>query len=83
MDHSIIGSIIITLGLYSVVWGKAKDYTGNPKLPSSAAEETKSLPVTAKDSKIEIAGNLEDQQSTEHQLQEPNNEKKDTELNIL
>ncbi|XP_020984417.1 WAT1-related protein At4g08290 isoform X1 [Arachis duranensis] len=56
---SIIGSIIIAMGLYLVVWGKAKDHR----------EETinlKSLPITVtNDSKIDIIGN-------EHKLDESN-----------
>ena len=72
------------MGLYSVVWGKAKDYTDNLKLPSQAAGETKSLPIAATDkSKIDIASNLENYPSIEHKLEEPNNAGKDTELNIL
>ncbi|XP_029150178.2 WAT1-related protein At4g08290 [Arachis hypogaea] len=39
---SIIGSIIITLGLYSVVWGKAKDH----KHEEADEDTNKSLPIT-------------------------------------
>jgi len=40
---SIIGAIIIVAGLYSVVWGKAKDYP--IFTPPSAA--TKQLPISS------------------------------------
>ncbi|XP_058760908.1 WAT1-related protein At4g08290-like [Vicia villosa] len=47
---SIIGAVIIALGLYSVVWGKAKDYSES----STIEGETKSMPITAKnDSEID------------------------------
>ncbi|KAK7353169.1 hypothetical protein VNO80_18609 [Phaseolus coccineus] len=64
---SIIGGIIIALGLYSVVWGKAKDYS-EPKLASADAEDRKSQQITATvDSKIDISSeNLEKQTSSEH-----------------
>ncbi|KAL9313593.1 hypothetical protein ACSQ67_019045 [Phaseolus vulgaris] len=64
---SIIGGIIIALGLYSVVWGKAKDYS-EPKLASADAQVRKSQQTAATvDSKIDIISeNLEKQTSTEH-----------------
>ena len=73
MHGSLIGGIVIAVGLYSVVWGKAKDYS-EPKLPSANAEDTKSLPITATDdSKIDIIyGNLEKQPSTNQKLEETN-----------
>ncbi|XP_020213131.1 WAT1-related protein At4g08290 [Cajanus cajan] len=46
---SIIGAIIIVVGLYSVVWGKARDYEVL-KLPSTATvkeTETQQLPITS------------------------------------
>ncbi|KAG8633093.1 WAT1-related protein At4g08290 [Manihot esculenta] len=42
---SIIGGIIIAIGLYSVVWGKSKDYSSQE--PASMAQ--KELPITAID----------------------------------
>ena len=39
---SIIGGFIIAMGLYSVVWGKAKDYSSDLTQPSP-----QQLPVTA------------------------------------
>jgi len=67
MHGSIIGGIIIALGLYSVVWGKAKDYS-EPKLASADAQVRKSQQTAATvDSKIDIISeNLEKQTSTEH-----------------
>ncbi|RDX65615.1 WAT1-related protein, partial [Mucuna pruriens] len=67
---SIIGGIIIAVGLYLVVWGKAKDHYSDPKLPSAHAQDTKSLPITATDdSKINIiSGNLEKQPSTQAEI---------------
>ncbi|MED6168839.1 hypothetical protein PIB30_015459 [Stylosanthes scabra] len=63
---SIIGSIIITMGLYSVVWGKSKDHREES---AAAREETnlKSLPITVTDhdSKIDVIGNLENYPSNE------------------
>lgn len=38
---SIIGGVVIAIGLYSVVWGKSKDYSVPP--PSSDAQQ---LPIT-------------------------------------
>lgn len=83
MDHSIIGGIIIALGLYSVVWGKAKDCS-DPKLPSKAAGETKSLPITTIDgSKIDIAMNLENQPTANKKLEVPDKVEKETELHTI
>ncbi|KAJ9166644.1 hypothetical protein P3X46_021362 [Hevea brasiliensis] len=42
---SIIGGIIIAIGLYSVVWGKSKDYSS--QVPTSMTQ--KELPITAID----------------------------------
>ncbi|XP_044476059.1 WAT1-related protein At4g08290-like [Mangifera indica] len=42
---SVIGGIIIAIGLYSVVWGKSKDYSGS--LPAN--DDAQQLPVTASD----------------------------------
>nr|KYP55168.1 Auxin-induced protein 5NG4 [Cajanus cajan] len=47
---SIIGAIIIALGLYSVVWGKGKDYSDPmPSSPTSITKqmETQQLPITS------------------------------------
>lgn len=84
MHGSIIGGFIIALGLYGVVWGKAKDYS-DPTLPSSDLEDTKSLPITvADDSRTEInSGNLEIQQSTKQNLEEPNKVGEETELYVV
>ncbi|TKY74287.1 WAT1-related protein [Spatholobus suberectus] len=81
---SIIGGIIIALGLYSVVWGKATDYS-DPKLLSVDAGDTKSLPISATDdSTIDIiSGNLEKQPSTKHNLEEPNKVGEETELHVV
>ena len=79
---SIIGGIVIAVGLYSVVWGKAKDYS-EPKLPSTDAEDTESLPITAT-SKIDIiSGNLEKQPSTDQKLEETNKVGEEKELNVV
>ncbi|RDX60471.1 WAT1-related protein, partial [Mucuna pruriens] len=45
----IIGAIIIALGLYSVVWGKGKDYSSEPTPPSTTTKqtETQQLPITS------------------------------------
>ncbi|MED6168838.1 hypothetical protein PIB30_015458 [Stylosanthes scabra] len=42
---SIIGSIIITIGLYSVLWGKANDNANKPKIQADE-ENTRPLPIT-------------------------------------
>ncbi|XP_058754182.1 WAT1-related protein At4g08290-like [Vicia villosa] len=54
---SIIGAVIIALGLYSVVWGKATDYSESSTIKGG----TKSMPITINnDPKIDIiAVNLE------------------------
>ncbi|XP_027354165.1 WAT1-related protein At4g08290-like [Abrus precatorius] len=47
---SIIGAIIIALGLYSVVWGKGKDYSNSmPSSPTTKHTETQQLPMTSSD----------------------------------
>ncbi|KAK7385208.1 hypothetical protein VNO78_30921 [Psophocarpus tetragonolobus] len=46
---SIIGGIIIAVGLYSVVWGKGKDYVNDTSSPATTKEtETMQLPITNK-----------------------------------
>jgi len=78
---SIIGAIIIALGLYTVVWGKAKDYSkSDTKLPSSTIEEeTKSMD----DPKIDIiAVNLENQPPSKDKLVEPNKLEKEAEMYV-
>ncbi|KAL2339805.1 hypothetical protein Fmac_007745 [Flemingia macrophylla] len=77
---SIIGGVIIVLGLYSVVWGKAKDYA-DPKLLSVDRGATKSPPITAtEDSKVDIIDeNLEKQPSTNKQKLEG----EETELHVV
>jgi hypothetical protein len=83
---SIIGAVIIALGLYTVVWGKAKDYSeSDTKLPSSTIEEeTKSMPITAiDDPKIDIiAVNLENQPPPKDEIVEPNKLEKEAELYV-
>lgn len=77
MNHSIIGGIVIALGLYSVVWGKAKDY-------SEATREMKSLPITAiDDSKIDITVNMDNQSTTKQKLEDPNKVGKEKELHTI
>ncbi|KAK0575565.1 hypothetical protein LWI29_002819 [Acer saccharum] len=44
---SIIGGMIIAVGLYSVVWGKSKDYSASSSTTKAAAD-TKQLPVSSK-----------------------------------
>lgn len=44
MCRSIIGGVIIALGLYSVVWGKAKDYS-EPKLASGEKMSLEDLKI--------------------------------------
>ncbi|KAL1337256.1 hypothetical protein HN51_031919 [Arachis hypogaea] len=45
---SIIGGIIIAVGLYSVVWGKGKDYTDLTTSSTTIKEtETQQLPITS------------------------------------
>ncbi|CAI8597418.1 unnamed protein product [Vicia faba] len=51
---SIIGAVIIAMGLYSVVWGKAKDYSSaTTTMPLSSVtmkqSETQQLPITSSD----------------------------------
>ncbi|KAL5076630.1 hypothetical protein RYX36_015614 [Vicia faba] len=51
---SIIGAVIIAMGLYSVVWGKAKDYSSaTTTMPPSSVtmkqSETQQLPITSSD----------------------------------
>jgi len=86
IHYSIIGAVIIALGLYTVVWGKAKDYSeSDTKLPSSTIEgETKSMPITAMDDpKIDIiAVNLENQPPSKDKLVEPNKLEKEAELYV-
>ncbi|KAK1555752.1 hypothetical protein Q3G72_030909 [Acer saccharum] len=44
---SIIGGMIIAVGLYSVVWGKSKDYSASSST-TKAADDTKQLPISSK-----------------------------------
>ncbi|PNX79361.1 hypothetical protein L195_g035345, partial [Trifolium pratense] len=47
---SIIGAVIIAIGLYSVVWGKAKDYSATTTAESSVTVkqiEAQQLPITS------------------------------------
>ncbi|TXG52961.1 hypothetical protein EZV62_022130 [Acer yangbiense] len=44
---SIIGGMIIAVGLYSVVWGKSKDYSASSS-KTKAADDTKQLPISSK-----------------------------------
>lgn len=49
---SIIGAVIIAIGLYSVVWGKAKDYSATTTPESSVTMkqiEGQQLPITSSD----------------------------------
>lgn len=53
MGDSIIGAVIIAMGLYCVVWGKAKDYaSATTTMPPSSITmkqiETQ-LPITSSD----------------------------------
>ncbi|KAL6984381.1 hypothetical protein U1Q18_017759 [Sarracenia purpurea var. burkii] len=43
---SVIGAVIITVGLYAVVWGKSKDYVA-PKASANGEDEAQELPITA------------------------------------
>ncbi|KAM2022135.1 hypothetical protein EV2_044962 [Malus domestica] len=45
---SIIGGMVIAFGLYSVVWGKSKDYGTNPAVQSNTTvkDEPQELPIT-------------------------------------
>ncbi|KAK2659528.1 hypothetical protein Ddye_006061 [Dipteronia dyeriana] len=43
---SIIGGMIIAVGLYSVVWGKTKDYSASSS--TTKAADTKQLPISSK-----------------------------------
>ena len=47
MMISIIGGMIIAVGLYSVVWGKSKDYSASSST-TKAADDTKQLPNSSK-----------------------------------
>ncbi|KAK2442217.1 WAT1-related protein [Trifolium repens] len=79
---SIIGAVIIALGLYTVVWGKAKDYSeSDSKLPS---EDTKSLPSTSMDDpKIDIISvNMENHPPTNDRLEGLNKLEKESELYV-
>ncbi|XP_021645384.2 WAT1-related protein At4g08290-like [Hevea brasiliensis] len=61
---SIIGGTIIAIGLYSVVWGKNKEYS----IQESASFTRKELPITAIDgTKLVISGN-ESKPSTRPEL---------------
>jgi len=56
IDFSIIGGIIIAVGLYSVVWGKGKDYGDTSSSVGRTAARTKEtetmqLPVTSPNNK--------------------------------
>jgi hypothetical protein len=42
---SVLGGIIIAIGLYSVVWGKRKDYTSPEELSTTAAKGNQELPI--------------------------------------
>ncbi|EEF48374.1 Auxin-induced protein 5NG4, putative [Ricinus communis] len=46
---SILGGIIIAIGLYSVVWGKSKDYSSNQEPPITEKGAAPELPITATD----------------------------------
>lgn len=64
MKISIIGGAIIAMGLYTVVWGKSKDYSSDPGIlepPSTInvkdSEPGQELPLTSpKGTKIVIPG---------------------------
>ncbi|KAH0989394.1 hypothetical protein GBA52_000877 [Prunus armeniaca] len=66
---SIIGGVIIVLGLYSVVWGKSKDYCKSSAVPSSPAmkDEAHELPISSESAingtKLVIDKNGSDQPS--------------------
>jgi len=53
IDFSIIGGIIIAVGLYSVVWGKGKDYVDETSSSPARTKETETmqLPVTSPNNK--------------------------------
>lgn len=82
MKFSIIGAIIIAVGLYSVVWGKSKDYSDSvPPPPSSSSTTTipkggepQELPLTSPNGAkiVDFAGNNSDQQQTEKSVNVPN-----------
>ncbi|KAJ6920012.1 hypothetical protein NC651_013818 [Populus alba x Populus x berolinensis] len=42
---SVLGGIIIAIGLYSVVWGKRKDYASPEDLSTTAAKGNQELPI--------------------------------------
>lgn len=42
---SVLGGIIIAIGLYSVVWGKGKDYASPEELSTTAAKGNQELPI--------------------------------------
>ncbi|GMI82910.1 hypothetical protein HRI_001960300 [Hibiscus trionum] len=44
---SIIGGIVITVGLYCVVWGKSKDYS-SPSAPAKGGCSQQELPISEK-----------------------------------
>ncbi|XP_028787920.1 WAT1-related protein At4g08290-like isoform X2 [Neltuma alba] len=46
---SIIGGMIIAVGLYCVVWGKGKDELADPTPPATVKESAQELPVTSMD----------------------------------
>ncbi|WVZ19184.1 hypothetical protein V8G54_006506 [Vigna mungo] len=47
---SIIGAVIIALGLYFVVWGKGKDHSDpTPSSPTAKQMETQKLPISSSD----------------------------------
>jgi len=50
LDISIIGAVVVVLGLYLVVWGKAKERRGlTPPSPAAGnfPEDQRQLPVSA------------------------------------
>lgn len=55
---SVIGGIIIAIGLYSVVWGKRKDYSGSSPTKGDAQE----LPVTASDGSELVPATMNNEQ---------------------
>lgn len=47
IDLSIIGGMVIAVGLYGVVWGKGKDYADLTTPDTTKEIETQQLPITS------------------------------------
>ncbi|KAJ0085159.1 hypothetical protein Patl1_08390 [Pistacia atlantica] len=55
---SVLGGIIIAIGLYAVVWGKSKDYSGS----APTKEDAQELPVTASDGSKSVTATMNNEQ---------------------